>query len=272
MKNVNKKFWSLFLSMLILIGIAACDPDSEDADESGYLGNFLIIESQQVWSPNYETGKLSNICKIFNDDRDVEVCVLMPQYDDNGENIIDARGNNVIIKEVIDSGSIKNGILNFEVNELGDNFLLKTGEDLLFYVFREWWVDDNKDGKAETISISPEAARGNIITILTDSASPEGLIKEGFSGSKTSLCAEYIYFVYVDRNCTITAEQGQDAIGYTTFNGFNINLRKGWNAICKKETYRTTGYANISIEIKYPDDFRWILLPAPSITTSITSP
>jgi len=272
MKNFNKKYWSLFLSMLILIGIAGCDPDIEDADESGYLGNLFFVEDQQVWSPNYETGKLSNIFKIFQDDRNIEVCVFMPQYDEDGKTIIDDRGNNVISKEVIDFGSIKDGILEFEVIGLEDELLLKTGEDLLYYVFREWWVDKNKDGIAETIKISPESARGNIITILTDNDSPEGLIKEGFSGSKTSLCAEYIYFIYADRNCTITAEQGQDIIGYTTFDAFNINLRKGWNAICKKETYRTTGYSTISIELKYPSDFRWILLPASSVTISITSP
>jgi len=256
MKNVNKMFWSLLLSMIILIGIAACDPDDEiiAADESGYLGNLIIVENEQVWSPNYETGKLSNIFDIFTGDRNISANVFLPQ---NAQDEI---------QKQVSLGSISNGILNIDIDALGDDLLLETGNDLLYYIFRDWWGNNNKETKSESIKINPESVRGNIITIMTDTNPPEGLIREGFYGSQTALSAEYIYLIYVNHNCTITAAQSQDIIGYTTYKEFNLNLKKGWNAICKKETYTTTGYATISMEIKNPSDFKWILLPTPYIT------
>jgi len=79
-----------------------------------------------------------------------------------------------------------------------------------------------------------------------------------------------LYF-YVNKECVISGEKNSGYVPnqyyYFTEDGLNLNLKKGWNKIYRKETYgnKFTGSAYISMEIrnpiKNPDKFKWVIEP-----------
>ncbi|MCL1818333.1 MAG: hypothetical protein FWG35_05325, partial [Spirochaetaceae bacterium] len=68
------------------------------------------------------------------------------------------------------------------------------------------------------------------------------------------------YFIYVDRDCTISAgTRWIEAFSYT-LNGFTLDLYEGWNTICLTQTYTTIGKSDFSMAVKNPD-LKWVLIP-----------
>jgi len=246
-KNYMKKtIFFLTLAVLLILTVVFCS--SEPADDNNIINGpthfySLKFESEQVWNPNYSTGHLSNALYKFTGDRVVDVLLL-----------------SLSGFETITSGYIKNGLLTINPDKLQDNELINS-DDLLRYCFdiheSGWSGGWYSDG---SIEISPAATKGNIITIVTDKN--EGLIKEGFSGTSSSLSSEYIYYIYVDTKCIITANQVKyNTFGYT-FNKLNLSLEAGWNTLCKKEIYTIEGNSYYSMEVINPG-LRWVMLPLP---------
>jgi len=89
----------------------------------------------------------------------------------------------------------------------------------------------------------------------------------------TAVTASVIVFlyIYISGNCQITGnpgggKTGDDHFSYTD-NPLNLSLQKGWNTVCRKKTYTADsnneeyGYEKETMEIKNPNDFKWVLYP-----------
>jgi hypothetical protein len=242
------------LTAIILLSTVTCvepdEPDDKVIDNSiKYLPvhfNTLNVTGEQVWMPNYNTGKVSQMLLKFTGDRDVDLIV------------IDYTSYLYPYFKTVGSGNIDKGILDFSV-DMDDDDLLDS-DDLLYFYFNEWYEDGD-------ITMEPEA-KGNIITLVTlynneDKETPgtipvEAIIREGFSGTNNSFTGEYIYYLYADADCTISAGKVERTELKYTFNEFELSLKAGWNTICKSETYTTTGDSSYSIKVLNPD-IRWVM-------------
>ena len=241
-----KKFYLIAMIAIIPIiatTMTACPTGAEeDKEPSPHLGIITLEHTnEQVWVPNRLTGLISNLLQRFSSDRQIKVSVI-EFLDDDDElfNLIQ-----------VGSGSIENGIMNFSVSagEMEKN--LMDGNEFIARYFKDW-------SGASTFEMKPAKAKGNIITVIADGN--EGLVREGFSGTNSSLSAEYIYYAYVDMACTITATSVTNAKYNHTFNSFRLNLQPGWNTICKKEMYTIQGHSIHSIQLKNVG-FRWVMQP-----------
>jgi len=243
MKILTRDKILFLMTAIVLLLTATCigsDPeDIEDDVKDGpkYLGTKLEVKGEQVWMPNYNTGKVSELLLKFAGDRDVGVIVDYPSF------------NKIV------SGKIKKGILEFKIDEgVLENTYLLDKDNLISHFFNDWNEDNN-------INITPSDVKGNIITVVTykSDANPiEAVIREGFSGTDNSLTGEYIYYLYVDNNCKISAGKVEKTDLDYTFNKFDLDLKAGWNTICKRETYTTTGKSSYSISLSNPS-IRWVI-------------
>ena len=240
------------LTVIILLLNITCAEPKDDTEASAYLGKTLNITGEQVWMPNYNTGKVSQMLLKFDGDRTVDVVVeLIAGYDSDGY-------PEFYIKSV-GSGKIEKGILSFNVDVMKDVDLLES-DDFLLQCFNEWYYDKDDN---DNISIDTAGVKGNIITLIAlynDSKTipVEGIIREGFSGTKKSLTGQYIYYIYVNKNCKITAKEVKKTEVDYTFNKFELLLNAGWNTICKSETYTTTGDSSYSMTVKNPA-INWVI-------------
>jgi len=254
-----------FLTAIVLFLTAACI-DSDNSDEPGNVVidnngiaplpvhfDALNVTGEQVWMPNYNTGKVSQMFLPFIGNRNIDVIVIeyldVPPYSNFPS---------------VGEGKIDKGILEFSVGQDKIESNLLDSDDLLKYYFNEWYVDVDNDGNID-LTIEPASVKGNIITLVSqydsgDSGKKpiEGVIREGFSGTGISLTGDYIYYLYVDNDCTISAEKANKEDLEYTFNEFNISLKTGWNTICKSETYTVTGNSSYSITVLNPP-IRWVM-------------
>ena len=259
MKIFIRNGFFFFLTAIVLLLTAACveekDEPSVETDAGNYitygpfnLGAKLDVKDEQVWMPNYNTGKVSQMLLKFAGDRTIDVIVI--EY----TNVSPYRN---FIK--VGKGEIKKGILEFSVKETDIKSNLLDGDDLLNYYFNEWYVDVNSH-----IAITPKTVKGNVITFVSlydSNAEPvpaEGVIREGFSGASNSLTGDYIYYIYVDADCAISAEEVKNTDLKYTFNKLDLSLKSGWNTVLKSETYTTVGDSSYSMEVKNPS-IKWVM-------------
>jgi len=256
MKFFIRNTFFFFLTAIVLLLIAACveekDEPSVETDNGDYityglfnLGAKLDVTGEQVWMPNYNTGKVSQMLLKFAGNRDIKVVVI--EYTD-----VSPYRNFLKVGE----GKIEEGILAFSVKEdkmKGTNLL--DSNDLLEFYFNEW-----KNGGE--IAITPSTVKGNIITLVSlydsDTEPVEAVIREGFSGTNKSLTGEYIYYIYVNADCEISAKAVNKTDLKYTFNKLDLSLKTGWNTILKSETYTTTGDSSYSITVSNPS-IKWVM-------------
>jgi hypothetical protein len=246
---INKTVFFILTAVILLLTVTCGDTEPYDPNDdpdyvSAYLNDAINVTGEQVWMPNYNTGKISEMFLKFTGDRDVDVIVIVYMSDPPSLGF-----------QTAGSGEIKDGILSFNVDEMDDGDLLDSN-DLLFYYFNEWYGDGNN------IVMEPEV-KGNIITLVTlydgDTSMPsEAMTREGFYGTRTSLTGEYIYYLYVNDDCTISAGKIVETGLKYTFNKFKLSLKAGWNTICKSETYTVTGDSSYSIIVQNPKT-RWLI-------------
>ena len=225
-------------AVILFFAVSCPDPsDNSDEERPTHFPNVLKITGEQVYLPNYDTTKISQALIKFTDNNPLYVTIGL-----KNQGFFEAG-----------SGNIKNGKIDFTVSAPEAKYLLNS-DDFLDIYFDGW----------EKISMNTDA-NCNVITLITSFSDEEQnephevLIREGFSGTRTSLTGEYIYYAYADRNCTITAEETVVSDLFYTYKAFEINLKKGWNTICKRETYTTSGNSSFYVEIKNPD-IQWIML------------
>ncbi|WP_461245738.1 hypothetical protein [Treponema sp. R6D11] len=250
------------MTAIVLLLIVTCventdEPDSKIDDDVITYGpvNFdaLNVTGEQVWMPNYNTGKVSQLLLKFEGDRTVDVVVELVQYDGGG--------NPSFLIKSVGSGEIEKGILSFKVDEDEVESNLLDSDDLLKYYFNDWYVDVDGDGSID-ITVEPTTVKGNIITLVSqkDSSSEpvEAVIREGFSGTNNSLTGQYIYYLYVEADCTISSKKVKNTDLDYKFKDFNLSLKAGWNTICKNEKYTTTGKSCYSITVSNPS-IKWVM-------------
>jgi len=136
------------------------------------------------------------------------------------------------------SGNIEDGKLTFSAGTPAylqplDNFLTSGGEFASFLSY---------------FSYSPGGTQYANLQLTTSNGQ---LSKFAYSTSGTSATQEMVWFIYVDRDCTIARPAGTTSMsGYNVTNqDINLNLKTGWNAVAIRYTIDNTaktGTANVS--------------------------
>jgi len=254
-----------------IAALAACNLNSGSNDGPTNLGDTLTVSGQQVWEPNDKTGYISKLFYKSNSDNAISAFAVIPKWADANQDAyaVNGEGNVDFDTPFVDSvtGSISKGILDLTIPAPDDSLLYLNGDDLLYYVFHDWWGDITQS-KSSSISIDPEDVRGNRfipMAAIDDPPGFSGLVQMAFNGTQSSLTCSYIYYFYVDKDCTITAKRVVDQIGYNSFNAFTLNLKEGWNTVLAKQTYTDSGHSTLSLEVRNPQDMKWALMP---VTTS----
>lgn len=251
------KFPVIFVLILMsLFTITTCDTSVNDPiPKSPYLGESFSIEGVQLCERDNYSNKLSTMHKAYTGtDRTINAYVSVDHT----------------LHLIGDGGEIKNGKFSIEVPSLSDG-QISNCNDFLEVFFSFWYSDMAKCNLKIIIENVPIAGDEKIATAVNFLADPypppkDMLMREGFSGTQTSLSAEEIYYIYVKYDCTITAnEGGNPAVGYI-YSSLDLPLKKGWNTVCMKETYTVFGISTYAAEVKNPD-FEWVMMVLPDITT-----
>lgn len=253
MKKTAKLLWIAVL-LLILFSMAVCDTGLSDTTPtvpaSPYLGDYIVVSGWQAYERNNSSGRISTMHIPYKEsDLNIKARVLN-EYKYYWEVV----GN---------GGKITNGKFSITVPPLTDDQLL-TGDHLAAF-----FVDWNTPPEAHHVNIVSENGDdlrdeeiGNMILLTVEPANNVMLMREGFSGTRTSLSGEVIYHIYVKENCNIIAkERIMPSVDYT-YAAFNLALKKGWNTVCMRETYTASGKSAFSAELRNPD-LMWVLMEIP---------
>jgi len=145
------------------------------------------------------------------------------------------------------TGSITGGKMSFSVGTPSrlvpmESFLVNMSDD--FHIFSDAEFTGNTN--AAELSFSPT------------------LYKAMYSSLLPSLPIEAVRYVYVDRDCTITAAGKTVNYGVipVTVSNLNLSLKQGWNAINSKIALTTTGSTvggTVNIRTGDSSSCKWIL-------------
>jgi hypothetical protein len=235
------------LLAVIVLGVSGCGDNTDDMSTGGqtyyeqthYGTGTLSIVNEQVWQRNYSTNRLSQAYEMYNEKQ--HDIIILSEYDEETDDY----------NQEVGSGEINNGKLNFTV---------KVPENLLVWDDLEVFFNIITEGEGWDVTIDQDAINGTFIAIYTNDEDQYALIKEGVSGTNNSISDETVYFLYVDRDCTITGESKEDERVMYMFNPFALKLKAGWNTVWYKQTYTTSGRSSFFMDIKNPD-LKWVLIP-----------
>ena len=206
MKNVVKLFGIIVL--VAVMAFAACDgdggggggnpnpnPNPGGSGEESLGTSTLTISNQQVyqWTPG---------------------TTVFPKYNGSGN----ITGNWSNLSGV--SGSITGGRLSLVASQPNQLQSL----DNFFYYWEQY----------SNLQINPSDARGAYLEILsTDISGMSNLRKFRISSSGSVATMVDIFYLFVDRDTTITAPEGsyQEQGNINDLSSINLNLRQGWNAL-----------------------------------------
>ena len=251
MRSIIKKISAAAPATAIVFLMAVCC-DVSDSGNSGNSGPTHYADTLRmgghVWARNGETNRINDMTYIKYTGGDKAVYVFAAFSCNSEGEITESR-------EQAGSGTIKNGFLNFTVNELAEEKLIDS--DNLKELFREW----------NNVQIAPSTAKGNII--YPETSDGARLNREGLTGTRSSISLESILYIYINGDCQINGSPGgkktwDDHFSFTD-SSLNLSLKKGWNTLCRKQTYTADnnneeyGYEKETIEIKNPNDFKWVL-------------
>jgi hypothetical protein len=227
-------FVYIALAAVIVFGVSGCNNDT-NSEQTYYGSNTLSIVNEQVWLRNYSANRLSQAYEKSYESYDITVLseYMLGEY-----------------SEEIGFGTINGGILNFTVN-VPENLVGWDKLKVFFNIITE--------GLGWDVEIDDETTTGTFIEILTNVEDEYVLMREGVSGTNNSISDETVFFIYVNRDCTITGESKTDEQVMYTFNPFILRLKKGWNTIWYKQTYTTSGVSAFFMDIKNPD-LKWVLI------------
>jgi hypothetical protein len=236
MKRIN-----ILLTAFVFM-VTACDNDDTSNEQTYYEQTYygtgaLSIVNEQVWVRNYSTNRLSQAYERY-DEKKYDVVVLREFVDETDED------------NVTGFGTINGGILNFTAN-VPDNLLQWEKLKVFFNTIVE--------GEGWDVDIDDDTVKGTFILLLTVEE-PYALMREGLSGTSSSLSDETVFFLYVDGDCIISAGPQEDERVMYTFNPFTLGLKAGWNTVWYKQTYTSSGISSFSMDKKNPD-LKWVLVP-----------
>jgi hypothetical protein len=252
MKNKIKLISIISLAVFVIISAIACDDSNKDDAKhdnqktqekkelpTHYTGE-LKFENQQVWVHNLKAHGINDAYFKFADKSEIDVNISVLLESDEGYESVSAG-----------MGKINQSILSFNVPELTQE-QLQEWDYLKNYIFREWRI-------LNSISIDDPNVMCNFIMFDSNAGK---LNLEGLFGNAFSIGMKSIVIIYTDRDCTITGVGGEDYLSGSynfTASDINLTLKKGWNMVCRRESYAQSGVAAISVEIVNPYDFRWVI-------------
>jgi hypothetical protein len=233
-------------AIIFLLAVCSDTVDSGNNGPTHYTGALSM--SGQMWVQNGETNRINDKTYLKYTGGNKEISVF-PAFSSNPE------GKIVQSEEQAGSGAIKKGVLSFSVDELAEGMLIDS--DNLRELFREW----------NNVEITPSTVKGNII--YSETADGYRLNREGLTGTRSSISLESVLYIYISGDCQITGSPGgektwDDHFSYTG-SSLDLSLKKGWNTVCRKQTYTADsnneeyGYEKETIEIKNPNEFKWVL-------------
>jgi hypothetical protein len=226
MKTVTKMFVIIALTAVIVFSITTCINQQKPV-ESSYVGGTLKVTHEQVWERTNDP-EISKAYEKSTITGDISIVTLA--------------------EDEIGTGDIQNGFLNFSVGNPGTENL--STWDVLKEEFYEW----------KNVTIDAPDTVGNVITLITDTGKMLG--RERLYGTDTKLGLESIIYVYVNKDCKITGEYNDVSInGYYTATILDLSFKRGWNLLCRREFFDIDGRNAVTMEIKQPVDFRWVILP-----------
>ena len=256
MKKICKVLGAAALAVLLVFPLASCDTGNNGGGEDKYgptnfYGTLTFGSGQQMWEYNREWLRASDAYKLFTADRDVIVFVKV--FDENNE---------ITGEEEVGRGTIRGGILNFEVEEPAAEVLFGW-EALKSRNFFYW----------EDAEVDVAGVRGNEFMFRT--TQNERLNLEIITGTRERISQELIRFIYVDRPSKITGSAGSEGIiegvgGQTstyfyTENDLDLFLGRGWNTLYRRQSFYTDhrgdGRSGITLLIQNPLNFKWVLYP-----------
>ena len=280
MKRLKKLPWFIALAGLIIFAMTSCSHEVKDENDavalaakiptSGeypYFGKkVLTIKDQQVWTRNRYATKISQVYLKYNGTHDIDVAatVVNPMFDPANP----VPGEPPYQSFIIGAGTIRNGILDFEVNNLIENdHLLKWSDFKL--IFSRYWKN--------VVFSSNTSIMGNMFLLWAYpvnagvvSPDPDGMLdRQGMFGTAATITCETILYIYVNEDCIISGEANEGYIEkqyyYSTEGNLNLPLKAGWNLVCRRETYGTNfnGRAIIGMSVKNPipspENYKWVM-------------
>jgi len=252
----NRKLSFVIVFIFSSFALLTCEYDMPHINRvSPYLGNTLEISGERVWTRNSLAVKISEVYLPYNEN-----------YYLSGIEYID----NYPYIAYMGSGDIINGVLNFTVqpDDISAAVLLpwkdNNGDEFKSF-FSTYWKD---------VQIDNEDTMGNLILLLasTDSQHEDqaGMLdRQRIYGTASTITNETILYFYASNDCIITGNQNSGYISgqyyFHTKGNLRLDLKSGWNMVCRKETYGVNfnGNAIISMEIRNPierpEDFKWVM-------------
>jgi len=254
MKKIIKIFGIAVLSAVVFLGITACSngsTDSGNVTNSPYLGATLNLSVDSVWQRNYNTSKLSNAYLPYTDSFTMQAFIYQkkdppPASTDEDQSLYRTIPASIATKIKEDHNLIVPSPL----------------PALLDWVdFKQHFNEWNQD-ETDHLFIDDDSVKFNIlaIAILDSNNKVWSLIKEGMTGSTTSLSEESTMFIYADKDCTITATRETLSNITTNYEPFVLNLKAGWNTVCRKQTNTTFWVSTYEMSVKNPN-YRWVKFP-----------
>ena len=246
MKNTKKLFGIIALVAVIVFSTAGCDDGSRDSGGgSGNLGNTLNLSGR----------------------------VYLVEEDETGFTFRNYTGGNLTVSSSGGgSGAVTNGNLNFSIGTPAGVDTIDLLEDLPDFDYH--WYEN----------LTPGTARGVVLYGLDIVGSPvyDGLGKGGAAYSQRnngySLTSEWVSYVYVENDVTISGTGRTETYGGDTFTNiftgrnFNLALKAGWNAVYQKaeisrtvtegtmeNPIRTTNTWTYTVSLSNPAALRWVL-------------
>jgi len=146
------------------------------------------------------------------------------------------------------TGTITDGTMSFSTGVPSDDILepfkLDDMSDEIGYSDMQVQPSDTRGVDLEFSGIELEKTNINIIDIETYSMTSEG-----------------VFYLYVDKNCTITATGGIQTIEgrKVTIPNLNLNLKKGWNAVNMKTDFTSTTTGTVAISTGDLPSAKWVL-------------
>jgi len=228
-----------FIAVILMFALIACDDGNDPNNGNG--------------DPNGGGGKTS-----FGDKLELSGQVYTVDWDDDDMPVFNKFDDDLVLKsdaawEV--SGEIKGGILTYTVGTPPASSLMEI-TSWYRYPYTDITISDESVKFAELPYIK--------VTDDTYSAVFKADLSRNVSGSTISLTEERVWFMYVDKDVTITAKGSTETEGGNTqkYNDINLSLKKGWNAIYQKQSYSENtdteeDSSTTSISIGNPD-LKWI--------------
>jgi len=155
-------------------------------------------------------------------------------------------GNLPVTSDLGGNGAITNGQLNFSI---GIPFPLGSINNL--------WLMEVIEDLYTNINISNTSVRGAVLDLP--------LSRMWVSESDTHFVEESVFYIYVDRDVSVTGDGGTETdedVTYTITN-LNLNLRQGWNAVHYKVEERLSGgqwTLTVNVSLNNPSHLRWVLM------------